>query len=124
MSNTKTAPKTAKTAPKATAKPEVTKAATAKTAVAKTEPVAAAITLNKVENPGKQAKVLDEKMELKAETKIKMLQANPKRPSSKIYGAYEKYKSAKTIEEYAEKFGKGWQAGVKYDYQHGFLTIV
>lgn len=94
-----------------------------KAPVAKPEAPAAIMVIAEVENPGKQFKVLEKTIELSPETKIKMLQANPKRPSSKIYGAYEKYKSAKTVGEYAEKFGKGWQAGVKYDYQHGFLTI-
>jgi hypothetical protein len=82
------------------------------------------MTLATVKDPGKKFTTLEAILELKGNTKIKMTQANPKRPSSKIYSVYEMYKSAKTIDQYAEKFGKGWQAGVKYDYQHGFLTMV
>ena len=121
MTNSTKAAKAVKTSPKAVAKPEVIVAAP----VVEVETVAvASITLDVVENPGKAFKVTSKKIEFSAETKIKMLQANPKRPSSKIYKTYENYKSATTVAEYAAAFGKGWQAGVKYDYQHGFLTAV
>jgi hypothetical protein len=96
----------------------------AETPKVETPKIAAAMSLNKVKDPGKKFTTLDEVLELKPTTKIKMAQVNPKRPSSKIYKVYEMYKSAKTIKQYEDKFGKGWQAGVKYDYQHGFLTIV
>ena len=116
--------KSVKTTPKAVAKPVAIVVAPAETAVAKVEAVEVALTIAAVENPGKTFKVLEKKIDLKADSEIKMLQANPKRPSSKINKTYEGYKSAKTLAEYAAAFGKGWQAGVKYDYQHGFLSII
>jgi len=118
MTNSKNIAETVKAPKTIVAKPEAKKAA-----APKVDEKSTVLVLATIENPGKQFKVLDKKLELSESTKIKMTQANPKRPSSKIYQTYEMYKSAKTIGQYAEKFGKGWQAGVKYDYQHGFLTI-
>lgn len=117
MSNTKKALKVTKV------NTPVEKVTEVNTPVTEVTESATVLTISKVENPGKKFTTLEAKIELKAETKLKMTQANPKRPSSKIYGKYETYKTATTISEYSEKFGAGWQAGVKYDYQHGFLTL-
>lgn len=51
--------------------------------------------------------------------------ANKKRPSGKAYARYELYSKATTIGEYYEIADPKYAtADLKYDHEHGFLTLV
>ena len=54
------------------------------------------------------------------DTKIELLQENPKRGLS--YERYEMYKTAKTIKEYFEMGGS--RSDAKYDIDGGYLKII
>ena len=52
---------------------------------------------------------------------IRCLQVNPKKAGSKSYDRYEKYKHARTIQEFEDLGGK--RADLKHDYGKGFIVV-
>ena len=55
-----------------------------------------------------------------AETKIKLMVENPKKVGSESHARYEKYKGAKTVEEFFAL--GGLPVDLRHDFQKGFLT--
>ena len=53
---------------------------------------------------------------------VEFLQDNPKQPTSMSYARYEKYKAAKTIEEYFQLGGT--RGDIKYDTARGYMRIL
>ena len=66
--------------------------------------------------------ILDDQ-ELTNDTKIKYDTRNPKRPGTKIYGEYEKFKKVKTVGELRQLREKHWRADLKFDFEHGYLQV-